>query len=395
MKILCVVPSYWPAFKYGGPIQSLHILNKELVKKGIDLTVYTTNAGLEGKVTVNQEVKVDGVKVYYFEFIKFFEFLGKTGWQFSPQMSRALKNNLGFFDLAYIVAIWNYPVTVAAHFCRQYKKPYIIAPRGLLYPYSTSIKFWKKWLYYVLVIKKAINDATLIHYTTNDEAKECHMFLRLKNKLAVVPNGLDLTEFANLPDRENFKIHYPQLRNKKVILFLGRINWKKGLDILAKAYGRIARQREYVHLLIVGNDESGYEKRVKRWLKEERVLDKVTFTGMLTGKEKLRAYTASDIFVLPSYSENFGMSVIEAMACGIPVVISDQVGIHREVSANNAGVIVECNEESVGKGVKSILDNKNFAEELSFNAKKMVREYYSIDNVADKMIETYRQILNA
>lgn len=89
------------------------------------------------------------------------------------------------------------------------------------------------------------------------------------------------------------------------------------------------------------------------------------------------------------------MSVIEAMACGIPVVISDQVGIHREVSANNAGVIVECNEESVGKGVKSILDNKNFAEELSFNAKKMVREYYSIDNVADKMIETYRQILNA
>jgi glycosyltransferase involved in cell wall biosynthesis len=176
---------------------------------------------------------------------------------------------------------------------------------------------------------------------------------------------------------------------------LGRINWKKGLDILAKAYGRIARQREDVHLLIVGNDESGYEKRVKRWLKEERVLDKVTFTGMLTGKEKLRAYTASDIFVLPSYSENFGMSVIEAMACGIPVVISDQVGIHREVSANNAGVIVECNEESVGKGVKSILDNKNFAEELSFNAKKMVREYYSIDNVADKMIETYRQILNA
>ena len=101
MRILCVVPSYWPAFQYGGPITSLHSLNKALVKIGINLAIYTTNAGLEDKVLVNQEVEVDGIRVTYFAFTKFFEFMGATGWQFSLPMTRALKNNVKIFDIVY------------------------------------------------------------------------------------------------------------------------------------------------------------------------------------------------------------------------------------------------------------------------------------------------------
>ena len=153
MKLLCVVPSYWPAFKYGGPISSVHGLNKTLVEKGVDVTVYTTNVGLERKVAVNQEVNVAGVKVFYFAFTKLFELFGRTGWQFSRQMTKALKRELKIFDLVYIVAIWNYPTAAAAYYCRRYRKPYLIALRGGLNPYAMGNNAWKKRIY----IDRALN----------------------------------------------------------------------------------------------------------------------------------------------------------------------------------------------------------------------------------------------
>jgi glycosyltransferase involved in cell wall biosynthesis len=114
---------------------------------------------------------------------------------------------------------------------------------------------------------------------------------------------------------------------------------------------------------------------------------------MLLGKDKLAAFRDSDIFTLPSYSENFGLAVIEAMASGMPVIISNKVGIFREVQSYNAGVVIDCNEISLYQAMKSILDNANFAEELSSKARRMAEEYYDIDKVAGRMIEAYREIL--
>ncbi len=410
MKLLCVIPSYWPAFQFGGPIFSVHDLNKALVKKGIDVTVYTTNVGLKGNLHVNQEVDVDGVKVTYFAYTKLFEFMGTTGWQFSWQMTRALKKNLKSFDIVHIHAVWNYPTAVAGHYCRLYKKPYIIATRGTLYPYTLSKKFWKKWFYYHFIAKRDLEGATAIHYTTEDEAEGCHPFLGLKNQAIIIPNGVDLSEFKDyglgdygvrgreLSLRESLRNRYPILKDKKIILFLGRIHWKKGLDLLIKAYAKLVKERDDVHLLIAGNDEDGYSKKVKTWLKEFSIpfistKARVTFTGMLTGKEKLEAYSGSDIFVLPSYSENFGMSVIEAMACGVPVVISNKVGIYKEIQGNKAGIVVDTNAESLYKGIKLLLDNSELRKEIANNGEKLVEEYYDIDKVAERMIKAYVEML--
>ena len=283
MKILCVVPSYWPAFRYGGPIASVHGLNKALVKKGIDVTVYTTNVGLDGKVPVNQEVNVDGVKVFYFAFTRFFEFLGATGWQFSLPMARALKKNLKDFDIVYIVAIWNYPIAAAAYYSRKYKKPYIIAPRGALYSYTVNKKSWKKWPYYHLIAKRDLKSAVAIHYTTDDEAEKCHSSLGLKNKAIVIPNGIDVSGLRDKdyglggnPDEvakdtlhkarglgiKSLRERYPILKNKKVILFLGRVHWIKGMDILVRAFSMIAKERDDVHLLIVEIGRASCRERV-------------------------------------------------------------------------------------------------------------------------------------
>lgn len=406
MKLLCISPGYWPAFQHGGPIFSIHGLNKALVRKGVKVTVYATNAGLEGKVPINEEVDVDGVRVTYFGFTKFFEFIGATGWQFSWVMAKTLRGNLKTFDLVHIYAVWNYPVAATAYYCREYKKPYIICPSGCLYPYTANKKLWKKWLYYNLIAKRDIKGATVIHYTTEDEAEKCHSYLGLRNRAVVISNGIDLSEFNDLSSKENLRERHPILKDKKVVLFLSRINWKKGLDILVKAFGMLAKERDDIHLLIVGGDEKGYCEKVKGWIKDSgmRFVDyglrskdygadvKVTFTGMLIGKEKLEAYAGSDIFVLPSYSENFGMAAVEAMACGCPVVVSNKVGIYKEIERNKAGIIIDTTAKSLYWGIKLLLENFDLKKEIANNGRKLVRGYYDIEKVADRMIAVYEEL---
>ena len=394
MKLLCVTPSYWPAFRYGGPIASNHNLNRALVKKGIDVTVYTTNVGLDKKISLNQEVNVNGVKVTYFNFIKFFEFLGTTGWQFSLELTHALKRNLNSVDIVYLPAVWNYPTTVAVYYCRKYRKPYIVALKGVLYPYTKNKNAWKKWPYYKLFAEKNIKNATAIHYTSEDEAIRCHsLFLGLKNQAIIIPNGIELSEFNNLPARDNLRKRYPILKDKKIILFLGRINWIKGLDILVKAYSRLVKERDDVHLLIVGSDEKGYGEKVRSWLKNEGVLERVTFAGMLSGREKLEAFAGSDVFVLPSYSENFGMAVVEAMSCNLPVIISDKVGIYEEVEKAKAGFIIHTDENELYSAMVKILDNKQESLEMGRRGRKLVEEHFASEKVADKMIKVFEGII--
>jgi glycosyltransferase involved in cell wall biosynthesis len=392
MKLLCVSPSYWPAFQFGGPIFSLHQLNRKLAERGVDVSVFTTNAGLENSVGAGGENVIDNVKVNYFSYSKLLQFLGSTGWHFSPALSSAVNKRIITFDLVYIVSVWNYPAAKTAYYCRKSKKPYIMSPRGLLYPYATGKKFYKKWIYYNLIAKRDLKCAAAVHYTTEDEKKACHAPLGLMNKAFVVPNGINFADFDNLPEGGIFRQRYPVLKEKKIILFLGRINWKKGLDILIDAFRMLTNGRSDLHLVIAGNDEGGYIKKVRSWIAKFGLEDKVTLTGMLIGQDKLQALAASDIFVLPSYSENFGMAAVEAMACARPVIISDRVGIFKEVRQNNAGLVVECSAEGLFKAIKLISDDAGLAETLSRNGKKMTAQYYNIDNIAQRMIGVFREV---
>lgn len=406
MRLLCVVPSYLPAHQFGGPIFSLHGLNKALAARGVDVTVCTTDAGIEGKVETARESVIDGVKVIYFPFSRYFEFMGPTGWQFSAAMNKYLDSNVKAFDIAYILSVWNYPVAAASHYCRKYKVPYIISPRGMLYPYMFNKKAWKKFLYYKLVSKCDLSKASAIHYTSADEAEKCHTRLGFKNKALVVPNGLDLNDLGALPSRGAFRARYPFLKDKKIILFLGRIHWKKGLDILVKAFAGMAERRDDIHLVIAGNDEAGFSRTVKRWIKEAGMVYndpgsgeessgksvKITFTGLLTGREKWEALIDSDVFALPSYSENFGMAVVEAMATGLPVVISDQVGICKEVESANAGAVVPNDAAEVSRELERILADRKLAIEMGENGKRLVRDVFLWDKIADTMVAALKEI---
>ncbi|MGC8886310.1 MAG: glycosyltransferase, partial [Verrucomicrobiia bacterium] len=245
-----------------------------------------------------------------------------------------------------------------------------------------------------IIGKRILEKAKIIHLITEEEREHfLEFYPEFEEKLRVIPNGIDLTQFEVEIEKSELLKKYPQLKDKKVILFLSRINWKKGLDLLIPAFAKLYSERKDIHLLIVGKDDGdNYESKVKNWVKEYNLEKAVTFTGLLTGRDKLTAFYGSDIFVLPSYSENFGIAIIEAMACGLPVVVSDKVGITREIKRYDAGIIVKTDVDSVYRGLKYALET-DLSQKVE-NAKKMVKELYNIDRVVDKVIGIYEEALS-
>ena len=237
-----------------------------------------------------------------------------------------------------------------------------------------------------------LNGAAAIHFTSEEERAEAATF-GLKIHSFVVPNGINLEVFAHLPPPGDFRKNYPEVAGKKLLLFLGRISWKKGLDLLVRAYGALARARDDLHLIIAGPDDEGYRIKVENWLAMERVQGRITFTGMLTGEDKLAAFVDADVFCLPSYQENFGMAVIEAMACGLPVIISDRVNTWRDIKSAGAGIVTACHADEIASAITSVLKNEEAAEKMGAQGKKLVREMYSSEIVAEAMLEIYERVL--
>src|SRR3989338_996422 len=189
MKILHIVSSYWPAFEFGGPIESVHQLNKWLIKKGADITVYTTNAGLKKNknIILKKETVVNGVKVFYFPYYGYVHFT------FSPVLCWTIRKNIKNFDLVHITGIWNFPVLAAAFWARFYKKLYIISPRCSLMREPLAKKnSLKKKFFLFLFVRRDLKNASAVHYTTEQEKEEyLKAGLPLK-KAIIIPNGIDI-----------------------------------------------------------------------------------------------------------------------------------------------------------------------------------------------------------
>ncbi len=396
MKILSVNPSYWPAFKAGGPIWAIHNLNKNLVKKGVEVTVYTTNFYLEDqKVEFFKEHNLEGVKVFYFPY------RGYGNFTFSYSLWKALRDNLKDFDLVHISHIWNFPVLAAAYFAKKYKKPYIISPSGSLMfaPLTRKNPFFKR-VYLFLIGTWILKNARLIHFTAEKEKREYEYFKLPLKDFVIIFNGVEKSFFETFKDNDLkekkliFKEKYHLPKEAEIVLFLSRLNWKKGFDTLIPAFKEIVKERPSAYLVIVGPDENHYQKKIEKLVNDYDLNDKVVFLGMLVDEDKFLAYQGADVFVLPSYSENFGMVVVEAMAASLPVVITDKVAIAEEVRETGAGLVIEKEKDQLKEAVLRILENKIFAQKLGENGRKLVREKFIIDNLADAWLAVYRKVLD-
>ena len=389
MKILHVIASLAP--RYGGPVKVCRELCEQLAKKGNIVSIFTTNLNFPKglmDVPINKKVQENGVGIQYFP-VQF------RPWVYSQGLGKELKCYIRYFDIVHIHGLYRYPQSIAAHYARKHAIPYIVRPHGSLDPflYRNPRNRFIKRIYEYLIEFRNLNQASAVHFTTEEE-RQLTRFLDLKADSVVVPNGILMNRYNSLPQKEGFRKKYG-LDRKKVVLHLGRINFKKGLDLLIKGFSQVARRHTDYVLVIAGPDNEGYSRNVKTWIREERIEDRVVFTGMLCENEVLEAFVGADVFALPSYTENFGMAVVEAMACGLPVVISDRVNIWREVKSAGAGEVIPCNADMLADALERLLDDPVLCKTMGKAGKKLTKAEYNLDRVTDKLIDVYTNFISS
>jgi glycosyltransferase involved in cell wall biosynthesis len=252
---------------------------------------------------------------------------------------------------------------------------------------------WLKRLSFQLIERQILNRAAAVHFTSQQERQEAAE-LGMNERGMVLPMGIDLDAFGRLPAPGWLQERAPHLAGRKVVLFLSRLDPKKGLDILLPAFAKVRAQRSDVALIIAGDGEGGFVSGLHAEAVRLGIDADVFWAGFLDGAEKLAAFAAADLFVLPSYSENFGVAAVEAMACGLPVIISNRVGIHGEVAAAGAGLVVPCQMEAVAAAMLLLIADLNIRRNLALSAKRLAWNQFSLQTMTARLVELYTEVLS-
>jgi glycosyltransferase involved in cell wall biosynthesis len=376
MRLLHVVPTYLPATRYGGPLYSVHALCAALAERGHDVHVYTTNVDGPGvsAAALDMPVDMDGVRVSYFVAGR-----GRRLYR-SPAMGAQLAASITGFDVIHLHSVFLWPTTVAAAVARRCNVPYVLSPRGMLVGDLIRRKSrWAKTAWIELFERRNIERAAAVHVTADIEAQELARLGLRAVKVAVIPNGIVV------PAGPGVSAGADRTPPSRCVLFLGRINWKKGLDRLIPAMAHVPG----TDLLIAGNDEENYTATLRALAERCGVVKCVRFLGPVYGADKWRLMATADVFALPSYSENFGIAALEAMACGVPVVVTPEVGLAATIREAGAGEVVEGDAESVGRALAKLIADPERRRALGRAGRKAAEERFSWPTIAAQMEALY------
>jgi glycosyltransferase involved in cell wall biosynthesis len=385
VKILHVIGDL-AAFS-GGPAKACFEMARAVARRGHQVALYTTDYGQPpGSVPTGGAPQLrDGVT------LRWFPLQQPRFWLTSWPLRRALMADVGGFDLVHVHSLYLFHDWAAEAACRRARVPYIVRPHGTLDPFIQRRRRAKKVIVERWFQDRMLAHAAAIHYTAEDEMRLAAPFVHGAPGF-VVPNGLELSDYARLPPRGSFRRRHPELGTAPIVLFLGRLNFKKGLDLLADAFGRLRDRAGDARLVIAGPD-GGFRRETEGFVDRAGIRDRTLFTGLLQGEDKLAALADADLFVLPSYSENFGIAVVEAMACGLPVVISDQVNIWREIEGDGAGLVTPCEAGVVADAIARLLADPDLRRRMGEAAKVSVAQRYAWDKVAEQLEAAYARIL--
>ncbi len=388
MKILIVTTYMSPI--YGGITkvveETLEALGKQ---KEITVDLLTTNAKLESdpNCPVNTWIQEEGYRVRYHKCIYRDDLI------FSFSLLRYLWNHVEEYDIVHIHTIFSPLISVACNICQIKGMPYVITPHGILEPWSLNYKKGKKEIYYKLLDKNNLKKASALQAIASVEKSNLHS-LDVNKELFYVPNGLNAEEFSSLPSADIFTEKFPETKGKTLILFLGRMNPKKGLDLLAPAFAKVKQKYPQLHLVVAGPDKIGFLPTVKKYFQQSNCIEDVTFTGMLTGEIKYAALSAAQIYIAPSYSEGFSMSILEGMASNCACVITTGCNFPEAKEANVAKV-VDISVDNIVQSLLWCLDNPQESQNMAIEARKFILNNYTWQEIAKKLIDAYQKILVA
>lgn len=387
MKILQIAPHYAPAWHLGGIVRHLSGLCHELVQLGHEVTVFTTDSGKYQRmaVPVNQAVDVDGVKVFYFRTDFHLKFA------FSRSLGKACRSMIRNFDILHLWAIWHYPEIPGGWSAIRERVPFVVKASGALLPHGLKKSRLKKWLYLRLVEDRNFKHSRGIHYSTLMEREwSPPSFQKLPS--FIVPTGIVMNDFCNLPDKDSARKHFSVPPDALTGIFLGRVEPIKNLANLITAVD-LARGRGVDVFLLVGGPDFGAKKNLESLTAHLALEDRVRFLGYVAPEAREVLLAAGDFLALPSFSENFGIAALEGMAAGLPVLVSNRVGISREVELDQAGVVTGVEAESIAQTLVSLASQPEQRRNLGQNARRAAASRYDIRATARKMARAYLDIL--
>ena len=387
MKILHVIPAVAP--RYGGPSQAIIGLCRALQKQGLNVEICTTDADGQGRLPVElgKRTLYEGLPFYFF----------RRDWSEAFKYSGSLKHwvdqHIAQYDLVHIHGVFAHATYAAARACQWRGVPYLVRPFGTLEPWSMHQKRPRKLVAWHAAFRRVILRAVAIHYTTDQERTLTENSLGLRNGI-VVPNGVDeslLLRHRNDQSRQGLGVP----GNCPFLLALSRIHPKKGIDLLLKAFVDLKALGHLAdwHLVIAGDGESGYVRELQGLAHHTSAEPFVHWAGWLHDESKHAALSEASLFVLSSFQENFGIGVLEAMACATPVLVSRQVGLAPAIAEHKAGWVATLNSEELRNALLEAARDPALLQARGAAARRLVAEEFTWSKIAARWSATYEELL--
>ncbi|MFK7955086.1 MAG: glycosyltransferase [Lysobacterales bacterium] len=380
MRILHVIPSISP--QRGGPSAALFPMLCALRESGLDCGVLTTNddGPSNGTIKTGQWQNVDGVPVLAFPR----KLIGKRWFDehiVAPQAIRWLNLEGQQWDLLHVHAIFSNLSTRSMSWARKHGRPYICRPLGQLCRWPLQQKPLRKRAYLTFVEKRNLMAANRVHFTSQQEYDEC-LDAGIKVAGMVVPHGIHLPKVSrSRADQKNLSV-----------VFLSRLDPKKGIERLIEGFSTVSVRGAALTLTIAGSGDERYEDSLKALAAGNA---NIHFVGWVAGEVKQRLLERADVFVLPSFSENFGVVVLEAMGAGVPVVLTPEVALSQQVEDAGAGMVIDGSAQSIADGIDRLASDENLRVAMGQAGRSLAEQRFSWTAVADALGEQYRQVLEA
>jgi glycosyltransferase involved in cell wall biosynthesis len=382
VKVLHVIPAVGP--RYGGPSAALQGMTAALARAGTDVTVATTNADVSSRLNVPLGVEVRTQDVSY----RYFPFTRLSEWKFSWRLTRWLFDNVAAFDIMHVHGMFSYASIPACRAARRAGVPYVVRPLGTLSAWSLARRSWKKQPYYALVERSHLAASAAIHVTSAVESAALHA-LGFGDRTHVIPLGVD-TSHPIQRHATDGRAGAP-LR----VLFLSRLHEGKNIPLLLEALAMCeASAPGGAELVIAGGGDQGYRGRLEAQTRALGLSAHVRFVGHVDGNEKAALLRNADVFVLPSSHENFGIAIAEAMAAGLPVIVTPGVAIAAEIREAGAGWVVPLEAHALSLALGEAGDAAA-RDARSVAARRLALDRYSWDRTAHELLALYESVLPA